>query len=219
MDSKEIAVVTGDLVGSTRHSAEAVDDAMQAIRLTANAIADWQIPPMDTRFTRFRGDGWQIYLAKPRFCLRAAVVIQGKLMAMNMESRISIGIGQSESLGTADLSDAAGQAFERSGHGLDAMGDNWRLNISGESMQVQDQIIADLLGERMQKWTAAQAEAATMQLASPVRIRTLFEIGRELSISPQAVNDRVRGAGCSTIASALMRWERLFGPHNQERPS
>jgi hypothetical protein len=216
MPSSLIAVITGDLVRSTRHSADAVDAAMQAIRLTSDAIAGWYIPRKDTRFTRFRGDGWQIYLAKPRFSLRAAVVIQGTLMARNMESRISIGIGQSDSLGSTDLADAAGKAFEESGRGLDNMGDNFRLNISGEGVQPRDGIIADLLGERMQKWTAAQAEAAALQLGSPSKIRTLFDIGGELNISPQAVNDRVRGAGCATLASALQRWERLHGPHEQE---
>jgi hypothetical protein len=216
MPSSLIAVITGDLVRSTRHSADAVDAAMQAIRLTSDAIAGWYIPRKDTRFTRFRGDGWQIYLAKPRFSLRAAVVIQGTLMARNMESRISIGIGQSDSLGTSDLADAAGKAFELSGHGLDAMGDNYRLDISADSVPEHDKIIAVLLGERMQKWTAAQAAAAALQLASPGKVRTLFDIGRELNISPQAVNDRVRGAGCGAIATALRLWERSHGPHEQE---
>ena len=54
---------------------------------------------------------------------------------------------------------------------------------------------------------AAQAEAAAMQLATPDRAPTLQEIGKTLGISAQAVNDRVRGAGCQAIASVLRRWE------------
>lgn len=216
MTSPAIAVLTGDLVGSTGHSADVVDAAIRAIRAAALNIGAWQIPPADPRFTRFRGDGWQIYLANPRFSLRAAVVIQGGLMAMNMESRISVGIGPTDSLGSADLADAAGKAFEDSGRGLDSMGDSFRLAISGAGVQERDAIIADLLGERMQKWTTAQAAAAALQLGSPGKVRTLFDIGRELDISPQAVNDRVRGAGCTTLASILRRWEHLHGPHEQE---
>lgn len=207
MTSKTIAVITGDLVNSTEHPAETVDAAMQTIRTTAVSITEWQIPTTDTRFTRFRGDGWQIYLAEPHLCLRAAVVIQGRLIAMNMESRISIGIGQSASLGTADLADAAGTAFERSGHGLDSMGGPFRIAINGEGILSQDEMIVDLLGERIGRWTAAQAEAASLQLASRLKVRTLFDIGKELNISPQAVNDRVRGAGSQIIASVLRRWE------------
>lgn len=205
----QIAVVTGDLVGSTKHSSDQVDAAMQAILFAASTIANWQSPAKDTRFTRFRGDGWQIYLMEPRLSLRAAVVIQGRLIALGMESRISVGIGTVDTLGTADLSDAAGRAFELSGHGLDQMADTSRLAIDKDGIPVEDQLIADLLGERMGRWTAAQAEAAALQLASPVRIRTLSDIGKELNISAQAVNDRVRGAGCHAIGSVLRRWESV----------
>lgn len=213
-----IAVLTGDIVNSSQSSAIEIDTAMQSIRSVAQVIAEWQRPPKDTRFTRYRGDGWQIYLEKPRFSLRAAVVIQATLTALDMESRISIGIGFAESLGTADLADAAGTAFEHSGRGLDDMGSIWRLGILGDGVEAKDGIIADLLGERMQKWTEAQAAAAAMQLASPIKIRTLFEIGRELNISPQAVNDRVRGAGCAQIASALQRWEYQQDRREKESP-
>ena len=213
-----VAVITGDLVGSTRHPSHRVDAAMQAIQAAAVDIADWHSPSKDTRFTRFRGDGWQICLSKPGLSLRAAAVIQGRLIAQGMESRIAIGVGAADTLGTADLSDAAGRAFELSGHGLDQMGDTSRLTFDKDGVQVEDQLIADLLGERMGRWTAAQAEAAAMQLASPSGIRTLAEIGKQLKISPQAVNDRVRGAGCHVIASVLRRWEGAKAQEGWDRP-
>jgi hypothetical protein len=202
-----VAVLTGDLVRSTGQPAEAVEAAMQAIRQAADAITAWQDPARDTRFTRFRGDGWQILLDTASLSLRAAVVIQGRLLALGLESRISIGIGPAESLGTADLADASGEAFELSGRGLDHMVDAARLAIDGATVLEEDRMIMDLLGERMGRWTAAQAEAAAMQLATPDRAPTLQEIGKTLGISAQAVNDRVRGAGCQAIASVLRRWE------------
>jgi|JI6StandDraft_1071083.scaffolds.fasta_scaffold146485_2 hypothetical protein len=209
MTTPQVAVLTGDLIGSTGHPVADVDTAMQAIRLASANTGRWHTLPHDTRFTRFRGDGWQIVLAEPWLSLRAAVVIQGSLMALGMESRISIGIADAETLGTTDLSDAAGAAFELSGHGLDQMGDSWRFAIKRKVKCVEDQLIADLLGERLDRWTAAQAEAASLYLASPSKLRTLFDIGKELGISPQAVNDRLRGAGCQVIASVLRRWEAL----------
>jgi hypothetical protein len=207
MTQPYVAVLTGDLVGSTGHPIKTVEAAMLAIRKAADDIGAWHTPARDIRFTRFRGDGWQIVLAEPRLSLRAAVVVQGKLVALGLESRISIGIGPADSLGTANLADAAGDAFERSGRGLDQMGDNWLLAIDGKPVIEEDRMIADLLGERMGRWTAAQAEAAAMQLSTPGRVTTLQDIGKVLGISPQAVNDRVRGAGCQTIASVLRRWE------------
>lgn len=207
MTSRTIAVLTGDLVGSTALPAGRVDTAMQAIRQAAREAGGWQAPQHDTRFTRFRGDGWQFCLSEPRLSLRAAVVLQANLVALGLESRISIGIGPVATLGTTDLSDATGKAFELSGRGLDKMTGSARLVLDKDDIRIEDQLIADLLGERMGRWTAAQAEAAALQLASPVKPRTLLDIGRQLNISPQAVNDRVRGAGCQTIASVLQRWE------------
>lgn len=209
MAHSQIAVLTGDLVQSSRQPAGRIDSAMQALRQAADHIAAWGSDDQDTRFTRFRGDGWQIVLADAALSLRAAVVLQGTLGALGLESRISIGIGPAESLGTTDLSDAAGLAFELSGQGLDKMTDTSRIAIAGHSVTDADAMIADLLGERMGRWTAAQAEAAAMQLATPDRIVTQQDIGRTLGISPQAVNDRVRGAGSATIASVLRRWEAL----------
>lgn len=202
MSASSIAVLTGDLVGSTGHPAGAVDAAMQAIRDAAQTTG----PSLGPRFTRFRGDGWQV-LADPQLSLRAAVVIQGRLIALGLESRISIGIGPAATFGTTDLSDASGEAFERSGRGLDQMPEASRLVIDGTPVVEEDRIIADLLGERMGRWTAAQAEAAAMHLAAPDRTPTLQDIGTHLGISAQAVNDRLRGAGGQTIASVLRRWE------------
>jgi hypothetical protein len=209
MAQRQIAVLTGDIVDSSRQPTESVNSAMQTLRQATALVATWQAPPRDTRFTRFRGDGWQIVLHDDHLSLRAAVILQGSLGALGLESRISIGIGSAETLGTTNLSDAAGKAFEISGQGLDKMADTWRITIAGAQVTEQDAMIADLLGERMGRWTAAQAEAAALQLGSPGRIVTLHEIGKTLGISPQAVNDRVRGAGCATIASVLRRWEAL----------
>lgn len=209
MSAAAIAVLTGDLVASAKRSSDQIALAMRAIEAAAERLSTWHSPAKDTRFTRYRGDGWQMVIAEPQYALRAAVVIQGKLIAIGMESRIFAGIGKYDSLGSSTLADASGEAFVRSGQGLDSMGDAWRIGIDKEGIRPEDQMIADLLGERMGRWTAAQAEAAAMQLASPLKITTLFEIGKELNISPQAVNDRVRGAGCATISSVLRRWERL----------
>jgi hypothetical protein len=202
-----IAVITGDLIGASRQPLELTDRAMHAIAAAADEIAGWQSPARSTRFTRFRGDGWQILLTEAHLALRACVVIQARLMAFGLESRAFIGVGTAKTYGSSSLADASGEAFELSGRGLDALGDISKLGIGKTDIRPEDQLITDLLSDRMSRWTAAQAEAASLQLASPAKVPTLSEIGKKLNISPQAVNDRVRGAGCHTIASVLRRWE------------
>lgn len=207
MSNRPAAVLTGDLVASTSHPAQTVDHAMQLLHDTARDIGRWSSPPQDTRFTRYRGDGWQMVLAQPQHALRAAVVLQARLIAIGLRTRIFIGIGTIERRGTDSLADASGEAFERSGRGLDALADPRTLGIDGSGIIPEDQMIADLLGERIGRWTGPQAEAAALLLASVEKVRTLSEIGARLGISPQAVNDRLRGAGSATIASVLRRWE------------
>jgi hypothetical protein len=209
MDSPSpVAVLTGDLIDHVKLGRSKTEAAMAELDKAAKQIALWT-GQISCRFTRFRGDGWQLYLTRPQLSMRAAVVLQGRLMAIGMASRISIGVGASESLGTTNLADASGPAFENSGRGLDSMGDAYRLHLSGDDVMPQDILIGDLIGERMEKWTAAQAEAASLHLGPDVR--TLFDIGKELGISPQAVNDRLKGAGCHTLGSVLRRWEKVAG--------
>lgn len=207
MFASRCAVLTGDIVASTRQADQTVDLAMQVLAEKAREFGHWSSPSQDTRFTRFRGDGWQVLLAEPKLTLRAAVVFQGALIAMGLKGRIFIGVGQIDRPGTSSLADASGEAFERSGRGLDAMGSAWTMGIDGTGVRLEDHLILDLIGERIGRWTPPQAEAATLYLASRTRIRTLAEIGADLGISPQAVNDRLRGAGAATIASVLRRWE------------
>ena len=55
-----VAVLTGDIVQSRRHDGAAVDAAMECIGASAVLLSD--MADGDCRFTRFRGDGWQIVL-------------------------------------------------------------------------------------------------------------------------------------------------------------
>lgn len=84
----QAAVLTGDLVGSTIASAERVEATMRHL-----ADLAYRISPT-TRFTRYRGDGWQIYLENPGSALTSLLFIWAGLRATrNLESRISVGLG------------------------------------------------------------------------------------------------------------------------------
>src|SRR5690606_33341086 len=87
------AILTGDLVGSTEKPVAALEQAMQALAETARGISAWT--GADTRFTRYRGDGWQIYVAVPGLGLRAALTIIARLRAADagLATRAAIGIG------------------------------------------------------------------------------------------------------------------------------
>ena len=202
-----IAVLTGDLVGSTGYPAETVDAAMHAIQAAALSVAEWQTPPTDTRFTRFRGDGWQIYLEQPEFSLRAAMFIAASLRAQSigMTTRVSAAIGIAENLGSMNLSDASGPVFQVSGRELDKMPRSGQVALNGRTIAYQDQIIVRLMFERTSRWTQPQAEAMAHYLHPDNR--TLNDIALTLGISPQAVNYRLGGGGATRLRMDLQLWE------------
>jgi hypothetical protein len=200
------AVVTGDLVGSTRATPGALEGAMQVLAAAAGEIAGWP-PGADTRFTRFRGDGWQLRVADAGLGLRAALTAIARLRAadLGLATRAAIGTGRVESLGTESLADAPGPAFEASGRALDAMGRSERLAIDGEGVTPLPRAVVELLDERSARWTAQQAEAVALYLdpGHP----TLAAIAPGLGISAQAVNYRLTGAGAPALRRALALWE------------
>lgn len=202
-----VAVLTGDLIGSTEVAPEIVESAMAVLAGAAEDIAHWQSTASATRFTRFRGDGWQFALiSDPWLALRAAIVVRARLRAASLPvTRIAIGFGTMNFCGSADLSDARGSAFEHSGRGLDTMRSAGWLTIAGDNISHKDQIIADLIDWQMTRWTPEQAEAAARYLGDDGV--TLAEIGRALSISAQAVGYRLAGIGATQLRRDLRIWE------------
>lgn len=202
-----IAVLTGDLVASQVAGATKVEAAMQRLETTARDLSN--LVDHDTRFTRFRGDGWQIGLLRPGWLLRSCLILLADLRAagIGIETRISVGIGQSESLGTTNLSDASGSAFFVSGNHLDVMPKNRRLFIAGGRApdQVWQAAIFDLVEWLSSNWTQAQAEAIAMALRPDVGTHQVM--ADQLGITRQAIQARLASAGFAALTNALAAFE------------
>lgn len=202
------AVLTGDIVASTRAGRTALDATMRALGDAALAIG--AMCNADARFTRFRGDGWQMLAARPEYAFRAALLIIATLRADPAlgATRIGIGFGPIDGAGTRDLSDAAGPAFERSGRALEKMLRNERLVTETESGGLigrAHEASVILLDERTRRWTPEQAEVMRLYLFP--ENTTQKEIAQTLGITPQAVNYRLGGAGAPAIREALLALE------------
>jgi hypothetical protein len=204
-----IAVLTGDLVASRQARSEDAERAMRILSKTASDLAD--LVDADTRFTRFRGDGWQLILARAGWVLRACLIIMADLRAsgLGIDTRISAGIGRYETLGTANLSDATGPAFFVSGHHLDQSPKRRRLLVAGghESDQTWQAAIFDLVEHQVARWTPPQAEAMATLLRDGQM--TQAEIAAKLSITRQAVQLRLSGAGGASLENAIAAFEHL----------
>lgn len=205
------AVLTGDLIGSRQHETSCIDDAMATLSRAAHAFGTaWGL---ELRFTRFRGDGWQVHVRTAGLVLDATIFLAASLRGAghDIDTRISAGIGPVETLGTADLSDASGSAFFVSGDRLDRIGKR-RFIVAGTGIGDWQAAVFDLAAWHVDGWTAAQAEAVALAL---IDTGTQEHIARQLGVTRQAVQDRLAKAGFSALDTAL----HAFRTHDYGGPA
>lgn len=194
------AVLTGDLIKSRQATPAAVDAAFAVLRAAAIDLGGaWDI---DLRFTRYRGDGWQVILS-PALVLDALLFFPARLRAKapGIETRISAGIGSITSVGTTNLSDASGPAFFISGDHLEVMSRKRKLALAGSGIGAAQAAIIDLAEFIASSWTATQAEAVALSLQGHAPNHD--DIASDLGITRQAVQSRLAGAGLSYFDNAL----------------
>ncbi len=199
------AVLTGDLVASAESTPESVNDAVRALEEAADQFQRWS--GHDTHFTRFRGDGWQLYLDPPDLSMAAVLWLVARLRTRRtgLETRIALGFGTVDQLGTGEsgLADASGEAFNLSGRALDDMPRHRRIVLAGPGVvHGWQKALFDLALWIAGRWTPEQAEAVTLVL-DPHERRTQAEIAEILGVTRQAVQARLSGAGWDALAGAV----------------
>ncbi len=207
------AVLTGDLIGSTKAGPEAVESAMAMISDAARRFTAL----CDTRFSRHRGDGWQIYCERGEFGFRLVVQIMARLASQPaaLASRISLATGATAPpLGS--LASASGPTFEHSGRGLDSMRRGERLaywTLGTEQSQPPfgfPSALLQYLDWQASRWSPEQAEAVALAFAP--KAEPLKDLAQSMGISRQALQARLRGAGQAPIAAALKAFETGIMP-------
>lgn len=198
-----VAVLTGDIVGSTALPLAEQEALMEALAAAAGVMAAWHGRPL--LFTRQRGDGWQVMLARPALALRSALAFQSAVRqrGKGLATRISIATGSGDAGPGPDLNSATGPAFVASGRGLDAMAPPEQIRHAaggalGAAVRLADHIA--------QGWTAAQARALHPML-DPLTPPRHADIARALGITHQAVTQALERAGHAPLAAALQMIE------------
>ena len=199
------AVLTGDLIGSTKLGAARVDVAMDILATAAGTIGAWA--GTDCAFTRFRGDGWQICLSDPKWVLRATLLMVASLRGsgVGLATRVAIGIGTVDRISSTNLADAAGQAFVLSGQGLDRMARTKRLAIAGEPDEIWAKAVIDMAEWISTGWTREQAQAVIPALGLMPWARE--QEARAMGITRQAFEARLKGSGIDAMTAALAAFE------------
>lgn len=201
-NQNRIAVLTGDIVGSTDLGPKQLEDALTALRHCADIQAEWVGTTL--HFTRHRGDGWQVVLAKPQYGLRSALAFRAALRAQNpdFDSYIAIAAGDGPANIATNLNDETSRVFVESGQGLDdLLATRAPIRMLHQSRGAHDAatILADHIS---QGWTQAQAAAILPKLAPDTNV-TITEIAQMLGKSRQAVTKSLKAAGYDAIDLAL----------------
>ena len=207
------AVLTGDLVGSRQRDTERIESAIDTLRDAADMIG--RMDECHTHFTRFRGDGWQIFLDSPGLVLTACIYMSARLRSadLDVETRIAAGLGTVDAIPGDSLEAARGDAFTISGHLLDQMPRHQRLGLHG-SLNVSGDLVTDfhnaifaLAEVQIGRWSAPQAEAVALAL-EPDWL-TQADVAARLGISRQAAQKRLSGAGFNALRVAMQAFERF----------
>ena len=205
--TRKIAVLTGDIVGSTVLGTAKLERAMAALAECAEVQADWHGESL--RFTRNRGDGWQVVLARSEMAVRSALAFRAALRAEGDEfdSYFAIAVDNAPEHLVNNLNTETSLAFVKSGELLDVMkrveGKKIRMGCLGSNQIAAVVVLADHIS---QDWTPPQA-TAMLAMLDPNQKTTFTSLAKTLGKSRQAVTKSLDAAGHMPISLALANIE------------
>ncbi len=205
----DLAVLTGDIIRSTRLAPAVLDAAMAALAAAADEMGRWD-GAVEARFTRFRGDGWQCLAPSPSQALRGVLFMRASLRAIDRDTdtRVSVGIGPGTV--TGDLAAASGPAFEISGRGLDRMARAQQLAIGWSEPPPAAAVIGAVFAlsdEISRLWTPRQAEVLAETLSPGDEVQEA--LAAQHGVSQQAIAKRLSGGGDWAVQRALAALEAM----------
>jgi len=221
MNERQIyAVLTGDIVGSSRYSAE---ERKRILDVLKSALVDidhhWK-GIIKAPFEIHRGDAFQGILNQPEMSLHVAIWIRSRLRqldsgskrkrarSLDADARVAIGIGTVDS--AAIVAEGQGEAFWHSGRTLERMEGEKRLLVKTPWPDVNDELEAEagLLEAIMLRWTPRHAEVIGSLI--PDLKRRQKDVADELGISQSAVAQRARQARWRAVQRLCLRFTRII---------
>ena len=209
------AVVTGDIINSTKYTPEELNIILNTLNNEfsyTNSEKNFK-----SEFKIYRGDSFQGVILDHVIALNIVMAIKtvvNKIPIKNKkinglpDLRMAIGIG-SINLKRNSILESNGEAFQFSGRTLDEMkGDYPRLQIKTANADLDDEINVhfSLLDSVMSKWSTASAEVAYFLHRGFKEI----EIAHTLNINQSAVNHRKKAANWDSVSMLLKRYESVM---------
>ncbi len=210
-DSKVYAVITGDIVDSTKLDSGQRNRLFKILKNTFSVIK--KIEPT-TSFKVFRGDSFQGISESPQMALGYAIMIRAALRTVEQDAlenmwdaRIAVGIGKVE-YPDKEILKADGEAFRNSGRMLNKMKSDERILIKTPWKSVNEEfdVTCALSDGIIKKWSSSQAQVIVKQIAG----MNQTEIAEELKISQAATHYRLKAANWDAINRFLKRYQTVI---------
>lgn len=183
---KIYAVLTGDLIGSSRFTIEEREEILSNLKDSFKIISPDIIA---SPFVIFRGDSFQGVLSRPDEALKAALIIRASLLSKfkgkrtRLDARIAIGIGTIDYLPRDQAGEGDGEAFRNSGPELDKMKKGEQNSIIRTPWtEIDEELRTEcaLLDALIQRWTKEQAEATLYQIQKPELLLNMAIIAHDI---------------------------------------
>jgi hypothetical protein len=222
---KIYAVLTGDLIGSSRFRIQQREEVLSNLKDSFKEISPDIIA---SPFVIFRGDSFQGVLSRPDEALNAALIIRASLLSKfkgkrtRLDARIAIGIGTIDYLPPDQAGEGDGEAFRNSGLELDKMKKSEQnLIIRTPWTEINEELRTEcaLLDALIQRLTKEQAEAIAYQLPKreflaqdQVIIKEITQqiIAEILNISQPALSQRLKTGGYWAVQAFLGRFKMII---------
>jgi len=214
--NKIFAVLTGDIVGSSRLSSDERIIMLSVLKSSFSEInkllnLDCNEFPLEI----FRGDSFQVVLSKPENALFSTLYLRSAIRKTfnfnkrkTIDARIAIGLGSISFFPSERSSEGDGEAFRNSGISLDKMKKNRKLIIQSPWQEIDDELNTSflLLDNIIFNWSSKQAEAVYQRLQG----NTQEQIAEILSIKQASVNERLEMSGYLAIEKLNSRYSKII---------
>lgn len=207
------AVLTGDIVNSSKLGT----DDRKKLQNTFSSLSELLLKnfPEDVKYplSNFRGDSWQAVLDRPENSLKIALLIRSyfkyQFTALEIDSRVAIGIGEVAFVPEENVSAGDGPAYVLSGHLLDTLKED-RMSIeismqnSGASAALKGMIM--LLDQMISHWSDSQNQAIYWSLLG-YQQKKIAELWNPAPISQAAVSKNLKSADWRAVKQSLVYFE------------
>jgi hypothetical protein len=214
--SRRYAVLTGDIVGSSKLSKPDRQRLPQLLKRAARETQKAFPGTAPLELDVFRGDSWQWLLQDDVRCLRIALYLRACLRSeaergRGLDTRIAIAIGPVDFVPKNAVSEGDGEAYRASGRALEQLPGNRLLTLTATDQTLPSgvDVSLQLLDAVVQGWTGKQAEAVTGALRGWTQEKIAQTWSR--AISQPAVTKHLAKAFWPNVEAGLIYVEGVLG--------